>query len=66
MISCSLSIIKSDIPTHCFSHQITGNWVFYQTEAVKKTLPELYNHKCGISKHTNVLSIMRPIRNKKN
>ena len=60
IITCSLSIIKSDIPTHCFSHQIVGNWIFYQTEAKPKTLSELYKHKCGIRDHTRVFDIARP------
>jgi hypothetical protein len=58
-------MIKSDIPTHCLSHQITGNWVFYQTEAVKLSLKDLYKHKCGISDHTRVDDIMTPMINKK-
>lgn len=65
IISSSISVIKSDIPVHCLSHQITGNWVFYQTETEEKTLPELYKHKCGISDHTYVQDIMNPKINKK-
>lgn len=47
----------SDIPPHCLSSQITGEWVFYHTEAVPKTLKDLYNHKCGIRDHTDKLHI---------
>lgn len=49
--------IKCDIPTHCLQHQIVGEWIFYQTEAVPKSLSQLYQHKCGISDHTRVESI---------
>ncbi len=48
---------KNDIPTHCLSHQIVGEWIFYQTEAVSKELSELYNFKCGIKDHTNIEEI---------
>jgi hypothetical protein len=42
-----------DIPPHCLSSQIMGEWIFYHTEPVPKTLSELYNHKCGIKDHTD-------------
>jgi hypothetical protein len=58
IIICYLQIIKPDIPTHCLSHQIVGNWIFYQTEATPKTLSELYKHKCGIMDHTKVSDIL--------
>ena len=64
IITFSLPIIKSDIPTHCFGHQIIGNWVFYQTEATPKSLSELYKHKCGINDHTSVSDIGKPIVDK--
>ena len=47
----------SDIPSHCLSSQIMGEWVFYHTEAVPKNLKGLYNHKCGIKDHTNKSTI---------
>ena len=47
----------SDIPSHCLSSQIMGEWVFYHTEAVPKTLKDLYNHKCGIKDHTDKATI---------
>ena len=59
VISCSLALINCDIPTHCLQHQIVGNWVFYQTEAVPKNLAELYQHKCGIKDHTKVSEIQK-------
>jgi hypothetical protein len=43
----------SDIPSHCLSSQIMGDWIFYHTEPVPKTLNELYNHKCGLKDHTD-------------
>ncbi len=48
-----LGNIICDIPTHCLSHQIIGDWVFYQTEPTTKSLAELYKHKCGIKDFTN-------------
>ena len=60
IIVCSMPIVKSDIPTHCFGHQIVGNWIFYQTEATPKTLADLYKHKCGIRDHAVVSSIEKP------
>lgn len=60
VICCSLPLINSDIPTHCYSHQIVGNWVFYQTEARPKSLSDLYKHKCGIRDHTKVSDIAKP------
>jgi len=48
-----LEFMKLDIPTHCLSHQIFGDWIFYQTETVVKEIPELYDFKCGIKDHTN-------------
>lgn len=60
IIICSLTIIKPDIPTHCYSHQVVGNWVFYQTEAKPKTLADLYKLKCGIRDHTKVSEIAKP------
>lgn len=57
VISCSLAIVKSDIPTHCLQHQIFGDWEFYQTEPKEMHIPELYQHKCGITDHTKVSEI---------
>jgi hypothetical protein len=57
-VICSLIFsIVSDIPSHCLSSQIMGDWIFYHTNAVPKTLSELYNHKCGIKDHTDKLHI---------
>merc|ERR1712032_116084 len=60
IITCSLPIIQSDIPTHCYSHQIVGNWIFYQTKAEPKSLGDLYKMKCGIKDHTKVSDIAKP------
>jgi hypothetical protein len=48
-----LNSAVSDIPSHCLSSQIMGEWIFYHTEAVPKTLKDLYDHKCGIKDHTD-------------
>lgn len=48
-----LSSAVSDIPSHCLSSQIMGDWIFYHTEAVPKNLKELYGHRCGIKDHTD-------------
>lgn len=57
VIICSIVLIKCDIPTHCLQHQVVGDWIFYQTEAVRKSLSQLYQHKCGIFDHTKVSEI---------
>ena len=64
ILVCSLSIVKSDIPTHCFGHQIVGSWIFYQTVTEPKTLQDLYSHKCGIIDHTKVSDIAKPLMHK--
>jgi len=57
VFACSLTLVFCDIPTHCLQHQIFGKWVFYQTEAKEIKIPELYQHKCGITDHTKVSEI---------
>lgn len=57
VITCSLAIVKSDIPTHCLQHQVFGDWEFYQTEPKEMQVPDLYQHKCGITDHTKVSEI---------
>lgn len=55
-LTCFLTLFKlmiTDIPTHCLSHQMVGDWVFYQTKPEVKELAELYQMKCGIKDHTN-------------
>lgn len=59
VISCSLAVVKNDIPTHCLQHQIFGDWEFYQTEPKELKIPELYQHKCGITDHTKVSEIYK-------
>lgn len=48
-----LNLIVTDIPTHCLSHQMIGDWVFYQTKPEVMEIPDLYQLKCGIKDHTN-------------
>lgn len=48
-----LNYTISDIPSHCLSSQIIGDWIFFHNQAVPKNLKDLYNHKCGIKDHTN-------------
>jgi len=57
VLGCSLTFIKSDIPTHCLQHQMLGDWEFYQTDSKEITIPELYKHTCGIADHTKVSEI---------
>lgn len=57
VICLLLHSTNSDIPSHCLSSQIEGDWIFYHTEAVPKNLKELYNHKCGIKDHTDKKTI---------
>jgi hypothetical protein len=57
VISCSLALVKNDIPTHCLQSQVFGDWEFYQTESREIRVPELYQHKCGITDHTKVSEI---------
>lgn len=47
------NLMKTDIPTHCLSHQMVGEWVFYQTKPEVKELAQLYQMKCGVRDHTN-------------
>lgn len=54
-----LSCYKSDIPTHCFQHQVVGKWVFEATKLKKYDLNSIYGLKCGISDHTKDKSILK-------
>jgi hypothetical protein len=38
---------KADIPVHCKKSQVIGKWTFNATNPEKKTIQDLYNHKCG-------------------
>ena len=47
VILCLISLYKSDIPVHCLKSQITGEWEFKATKAVKKEMGDFYKMTCG-------------------